>query len=288
MPSTCHLFSYFTNNGEDGLHLAWSPDGYEWKALNEGRSLLKPLPEGKGIMRDPCLMSGPDGLFRLVWTDGWMGRTIGYATSRDLVTWSEPRHLPVMEHEPTCLNSWAPEIFYDAARGHYILIWSSTIPGRFAGIEDPEENGYNHRLYATTTIDFQTFTPTTLFFDPGFNVIDATILPAQGRFYLIYKDERRIPEVKKNLLMAVSDKMEGPYAPFCGPITESWAEGPTVAKLGEDYVVYFDCYTRGRYGAVRSKDLKTWEDVSDKLSMPEGARHGFVLEVEEKVIGGLR
>jgi beta-galactosidase len=49
-------------------------------------------------------------------------------------------------------------------------------------------------------------------------------------------------------------------------------------------VVYFDCYTRGRYGAVRSKDLKTWEDVSGQLSMPEGARHGSVLEVEEKVI----
>jgi len=28
------MFSYFKNNGEDGLHLAYSMDGLKWKALN--------------------------------------------------------------------------------------------------------------------------------------------------------------------------------------------------------------------------------------------------------------
>lgn len=27
---TVYLFSYFKNNGEDGLHLAYSNDGYVW------------------------------------------------------------------------------------------------------------------------------------------------------------------------------------------------------------------------------------------------------------------
>ena len=32
-----YLFSYFTRNGEDGLHLAYSPDsGTTWLALNGG------------------------------------------------------------------------------------------------------------------------------------------------------------------------------------------------------------------------------------------------------------
>jgi hypothetical protein len=29
-----YMFSYFRNNGEDGLHLAWSADGYTYTALN--------------------------------------------------------------------------------------------------------------------------------------------------------------------------------------------------------------------------------------------------------------
>jgi hypothetical protein len=28
-----YMFSYFVNNGEDGLHLAYSFDGLKWKAL---------------------------------------------------------------------------------------------------------------------------------------------------------------------------------------------------------------------------------------------------------------
>ena len=27
------MFSYFKDNGQDGLHLAYSRDGYEWTAL---------------------------------------------------------------------------------------------------------------------------------------------------------------------------------------------------------------------------------------------------------------
>ena len=38
-----YLFSYFTGNGEDGLHLARSTDGYTWETLNGGRSFLLSL-----------------------------------------------------------------------------------------------------------------------------------------------------------------------------------------------------------------------------------------------------
>ena len=32
-----YLFSYFTRNGEDGVHLAYSRDGISWAALNGGK-----------------------------------------------------------------------------------------------------------------------------------------------------------------------------------------------------------------------------------------------------------
>jgi hypothetical protein len=127
-------------------------------------------------MRDPCVVRGPDGTFHMVWTSGWNEPTIGYASSRDLRTWTGQKAIPVMAHEPTVLNSWAPEVVYDAARGEFVIFWASTIPGRFPQTAGSSEEKYNHRIYGTTTKDFVTFTPTALFYDPGFSVIDATFL----------------------------------------------------------------------------------------------------------------
>ena len=49
------MFSYFTNNGEDGLHLAYSEDGFKWQMLNDGKSFLKPELSKDKLMRDPVL-----------------------------------------------------------------------------------------------------------------------------------------------------------------------------------------------------------------------------------------
>src|SRR5690606_463745 len=50
-PSPRYLFSYFTGNGEDGLHLAWSADGLTWTTLRSGASFLAPE-VGSKLMRD--------------------------------------------------------------------------------------------------------------------------------------------------------------------------------------------------------------------------------------------
>ena len=47
------LFSYFINNGEDGLHLAYSYDGLYFIALNKNKSFLKPMVGEDKLMRDP-------------------------------------------------------------------------------------------------------------------------------------------------------------------------------------------------------------------------------------------
>src|ERR1700710_914243 len=96
-----YLYSYFVGNGEDGLHLATSDDGLKWTALRGGASFLQPVVGENKLMRDPCLLLGSDGVFRMVWTTSWSGITIGYASSKDLINWSEQRALPVMANEPT-------------------------------------------------------------------------------------------------------------------------------------------------------------------------------------------
>jgi hypothetical protein len=45
--------------------------------------------------------------------------------------------------------------------------------------------------------------------------------------------------------------------------------------------VYFDKYTEHKYGAVLSSDLEHWEDVSNQLQFPTGARHGTVLRISK-------
>jgi len=282
----CFLFSYFVGNGEDGLHLARSVDGYKWEALGGGKSFLAPQVGKSKLMRDPCLLRAPDGTFHLVWTNGWKDQTIGYASSKDLLHWSEQQSMAVMAHEPQTLNCWAPELIYDENKQQYVIFWSSTIPGRFPQTDGIGDGKYNHRIYFTTTKDFKTFTPTRLFFNGGFNVIDATMLYAEGKYYLIVKDETPKP-VKKNLRIAVGDSPEGPFGPASAPFTPSWVEGPSAIRIGDDYVVYFDCYTKGCYGAVRSRNLKDWEDITSHVSFPQGTRHGTVLRVPKSVVDRL-
>jgi hypothetical protein len=145
-----------------------------------------------------------------------------------------------------------------------------------------------------------TFAPTKLFYDPGFSVIDATFLKANGHNYLIVKDETgkddaTHTEARKYLQITQSDDMQGPFAPLSAPFTPKglWSEGPTAIKIGDDTIVYFDAYTQKHYGALRSRDLKTWEDVTAKMSFPnEGTelrlRHGTVIAVPADIAAGLR
>jgi hypothetical protein len=291
-----YLFSYFVDNGEDGLHLLSSTDGYRWAKIAGGRSLLKPAVGRDRLMRDPNIVKGPDGTFHMVWTVSWGERGIGYASSQDLIHWSPQRYLPVMEHEPTARNCWAPEAFYDAENKEFLICWATTIPGKFAntdgqikrGEDDP---GYDHRMYCTTTKDFQTLSPTKLFYEPGFNVIDATLIQDATlvhdgkRYAMILKNETDRPnQPEKNLRVAFADKASGPYGPPSEPITGNyWAEGPTAIKIGGKWLVYFDKYTEHKYGLVTSPDLATWSDESAELRMPEGVRHGTVFEVSAEV-----
>jgi hypothetical protein len=281
-PSEALVFCYFKNNGQDGLHLASSRDGYTWTALKRDSTFLRPTVSKDRLMRDPCILRGADGLFHMVWTVSWQDKGIGYASSKDLIHWSEQRFLPVMAQESGTRNTWAPEINYDPSTKTYLIYWASTITGKYPETQSKEENGYNHRIYATSTKDFKTFTPTKLLYEPGFNVIDASIQPDGKRYVMFLKDETREP-VQKNLRVAFADKLAGPYGPASAPITGNyWAEGPTAVKLDAGWLVYFDKYREHKYGAIKSTDLTHWTDVSDQIKLPAGLRHGTIFRVSAK------
>ncbi|MCB9208611.1 MAG: glycoside hydrolase family 43 protein [Ignavibacteriales bacterium] len=283
-----YLFSYFKGNGEDGLHLAYSYDGLKWISLKEDSSFLKPKVGNDKLMRDPCIIAGNDGKFHMVWTVSWNAKGIGYANSEDLINWSEQKYIPVMEHESEAKNCWAPEIFFDDQENQYLIFWSTTIPGRFPETDYQDNNGkegqgYNHRIYYTTTRDFDDFSETKVFYDKGFNVIDATIINAGDEYLMFIKDETNKPFIpQKNIRIAKSNNAVGPYSESTKPITgDYWAEGPTVVNIDGNWHLYFDKYRLGKYGLLVSSDLKNWEDKSDSLQYPIGLRHGTAFKVSE-------
>jgi hypothetical protein len=286
------VFSYFLDNGQDGMHLAYSRDGLKWTPLGGGRPYLEPTVGGK-LVRDPCIILGPDNVFHAVWTTGWYEQGIGIAHSRDLVTWSEAAFLPVMVHERKAVNAWAPEILFDEETGQYLIFWSTTIPGRFpatdgTGSVNKAGIALNHRIYRTTTRDFKDYSRAELFFDPGFNVIDATIVRDGTKYLMFLKDETLLPEARKDIRIAVGDHALGPYVLEPGPISkENWVEGPTAFRAGGEMFVLFDAYRRKQYEGVRSRDLQSWTALGAALQMPPGARHGTVLAVSEKILKGL-
>jgi hypothetical protein len=283
-----YLFSYFKGNG-DGLHLAYSEDGLTWEALFNDSIVLKPEIGNDKLMRDPSIVQDEAGTFHMVWTTGWWDQGIGYASSPDLIHWSVQQNIPVMGEFEGTRNTWAPELFYDKKDKTFYIFWASTVPGAFPELPTSEsEKGLNHRQYYVTTKDFKTFSETKLFFEPGFSVIDGTILEKDGMYYLFVKNENSAPAEKNIRVTSRTAPYDFPTE-VSEPITgDYWAEGPAPLQVGDQVYVYFDKYRQREYGAVRSRDMQHWEDVSDSIAFPNGTRHGTAFTVSKSMLDNLK
>jgi hypothetical protein len=277
--SKAYLFTSFHEPADQGLRMLYSYDGYKWKDLDT--VLLKPETGQQKVMRDPSMVQGPDGTFHLVWTSSWRGdKGFGYSSSKDLVHWTPQRFISVMDHEPTTVNVWAPELFYDKETKQYLIIWASTIPGRFERGQEADSN--NHRMYITSTPDFQQFSKTQLFLDPGFSVIDAQIVRrAKDDYVLVLKDNTR-PE--RNIKVAFSDKPTGPYKNVSAPFTGPFTEGPNTVKVKNKWLIYFDSYRNKTYEAVSTTDFVHFENINQQIQIPTGHKHGTIVPVKKKTV----
>ncbi|WP_167607203.1 glycoside hydrolase family 43 protein [Maribellus sediminis] len=277
-----YLFSTFREPADKGLYLAYSYDGYTWNDL--GGAWLAPEVGQQKVMRDPSVVKGPDGTFHMVWTSSWRGDLgFGYASSKDLVNWSEEQFIPVMAYDTSTVNVWAPELFYDDEKDEYIIIWASTIPFKFEKGQEEERN--NHRMYYTITKDFKAFSDTKLYLDPGFSVIDCVIVKrGKGDYVLVLKDNTR-PE--RNIKVAFGNTPLGPWKNISEPFTDNFTEGPTVLRLGDKYLIYYDSYRDKTYSTQLTTDFEIFTDISDEVSFPEGHKHGTVFQADEKILNNL-
>ncbi len=267
------LFAYFKEPGSQGIYLALSRDGFHYTALNDGQPWVVPAQAGE-LMRDVFVTRGPDGLFHMVWTWNWRGNSLGYASSPDLMTWSGQREIPIMEEFPETNNVWAPEIYWDAAKQKWLLIWSSSM----------KDSAEGNRIWFSLSADFKTFSRPAVFFDPGNVTIDATIFHGKrGPYRLIFKEQTYDPLTFQERV-ATGPTLEGPWSEISGPINESWSEGPSAIQVGNRYLVFYDHYRapRARYEAVATTDWKHWVDATAETALPVGSKHGSFFKITDE------
>ncbi|WP_338699928.1 family 43 glycosylhydrolase [Streptomyces sp. Q6] len=296
-----YLFVYFTGEGTpDGeqIHLASSKgdDPLHWRELNGGKPVLTSSLGDKGV-RDPFVIRSPEGdRFFLIATDlriyggaGWDyvqrhgSRSIIVWESTDLVEWGEPRSVRVSPE--TAGNTWAPEAYWSEELGEYVVFWASKLYAE----SDTEHTAdtYNRMLYATTK-DFRTFSEAKVWNDPGYSVIDSTVIAHDGTYYRFTKDERSasqspygkfILEEKSRDLLATDWET---VAEGIGMGAMAQGEGPLVFKSNTEdkWYLFIDDYTATGYMPFESTDPAggTWTK-STAYRLPSAPRHGTVLPV---------
>ena len=286
-----YISTSFHEPATDGLRFIYSCDGWTWQQV-EG-VWLKPEVGNQRVMRDPSIIRTSDGMFHLVWTSSWRGdRGFGYACSKDLIHWSEQRFIEVMKDTST-VNVWAPELFWDDVKRQAVIIWASCIPGKYPDGQEDHKN--NHRLYYTTTKDFKTFAPTKLMIEPGFSCIDATLVKRNNKDYVMVLKDNTRPE--RDIKVAYAKSPYGPWSKASEPFTGKMMEGPTTVKVPRKtkdgkaeevgWLIYYDRYELKDFGAHFTKDFVTFEDVSNKVSVPKLHKHGTIFEADEAILNGL-
>jgi hypothetical protein len=306
-----YLFFYFTGEGTatgEQVYLAASRgnDPLRFDELNDRTPVLRSALGDRGV-RDPFIIRSPRGdRFYLIATDlrihgngDWDAaqrhgsRHIEVWESTDLVHWSAQRHVRVSPD--TAGNTWAPEAYWDRTMNAYVVFWAS----KLYAANDPDHTGdsYNRMLYATTT-DFRTFSRPKVWLDPGYSVIDSTVVEQGGWYYRFTKDERSntpgspcgkfITEERSRALRATDYS----FVKDCiGSGAISQGEGPTVFRSNTEnrWYMFIDEFGGRGYVPFQTTDLASgrWQPVAN-YSLPSSPRHGTVLPVTAAELARVR
>ena len=322
-----YFFPYFkgetdTTFEEVYFSLSEGNDPLEWQPLNDGESVLQSDVGDEGV-RDPFILRSPEGdKFYLIATDLNMHDKYGQYDfgsaqetgsqniivweSTDLVNWTDERAVEVSSDFAG--NTWAPEAFYDAEAGHYVVYWASNLYPTTDESNRDVTTTYNRMMYATTR-DFVTFSEPQPWIDvqrgPGRGMIDVTVIQDGDLFYRFVKDEasmtirqERSPELDAVVTGTLPTTTSEPWQlvkervaagqpnPWGGTFEQG--EGPLVFRDNEDpsHVYLFidqPSYHGGQgYVAFETHDLSsgTWTSIPS-ADLPSSPRHGTVLPVTQ-------
>lgn len=262
-----YIMSYFTDE-ELCARLAKSEDLMNWEDLNGGKPVVCKTPDT--LIRDPFIIKDKSGVFHMIFTVNWNGNQLGHCESTDLISWTETDFVAVMPENTQ--NVWAPECIYDEDGDEYIVYWSSSVP----------KGEYNHRIWYCKTKDFKEFSKSEILFDPGYSCIDADIIRVQGKYIMIYKDERGDHSENtcgKDLYLAFADKASGPYENTARSFSPKLVEGPCAVKKDGGFYIFFESFTKHYYNCFFTENFEKFEDISSKVGFPKDCKHFSIIEV---------
>ncbi|MFE2281281.1 family 43 glycosylhydrolase [Streptomyces sp. NPDC059454] len=305
-PYAGYLFAYFTGEGTaDGEQIRYAlsrgNDALHWRELNAGKPVLTSTIGEKGL-RDPFVIRSPEGdRFYMIATDLRMYRSssgswdevqrhgsksIMVWESTDLVHWTDRRLVKVSPDNAG--NTWAPEAYWDDELDAYVVFWAS----KLYADDDPDHTGstYNRMLYATTK-DFRTFSEPKVWNDPGYSVIDSTVVEHEDTYYRYTKDERDPSSgspcskfVTGEKSASLTDTSYDFVSDCIGSGAMSRGEGPTVFKSNteEKWYLFIDEYGGRGYLPFETTDLDSgeWTPSTDH-QLPASPRHGTVIPVTQ-------
>ncbi|HIY56870.1 MAG TPA: family 43 glycosylhydrolase [Candidatus Tetragenococcus pullicola] len=278
------LFVHFTGEHKNGeqIYFSVSPDGRHFHDLNDGQPILHSTIGEEGI-RDPFLIRDEvNQCFYLIATDlqihkgkGWQDAQINGShnivvwQSQDLIYWSEPHFLDVGLEEAG--NVWAPEAIYDKEKKAFLVFWASKTNGK-------------QKMYAAYTKDFKSLGTPFLFMEKKGDVIDSTILEANGYYYRFTKDE-----TTSFVIMERAQELTGVYERVTSDTLAAieGVEGPEIYQVDEHcWYLILDRFMQDLgYMILQTDDLGT----QDFKILPETAydfgqtkkRHGGVLAITD-------
>jgi hypothetical protein len=301
-----YLFAYFTGEGTaDGEQIRYAlsrgNDPLHWRELNGGKPVLTSTIGEKGL-RDPFVIRSPKGdKFYAIATDLRMyknssgswdqvqrhgSKSIMVWESTDLVHWTDQRLVKVSPDNAG--NTWAPEAYWDDSLGEYVVFWAS----KLYADDDPDHTGstYNKMMYATTK-DFRTFSEPKVWNDPGYSVIDSTVVKHKDTYYRYTKDERdptSSSPCAKFITGEKSTSLTSTKYDFVADCIGNGAmdrgEGPTVFKSNTEnkWYLFIDEYGGRGYIPFETTDLDSGKWTPSKnYQLPASPRHGTVVPVTQ-------
>ena len=262
--------------------------------LNGGKPALVSTAGTKGV-RDPFVLRKQDGTFVLIATDLRMyqgpswdqvqrtgSRSIVIWESADLVTWSAPR----LSRWPTPrrATSGPPRPTTTPRPAVTSVFWASKLYA--ASDSGHTANTYNRMMYATTS-DFRTFSAPQVWVDPGYSVIDSTVIADAGTYYRFTKDERSASSgspcgkfILQQKSTTLTSRTYSSVAECIGKGSIGAGEGPLVFKSNTEqkWYLFVDEFTGRGYVPFETTNLAsgTWKESTAAL-LPASPRHGTVL-----------
>lgn len=287
-PYAGYVMGYFTESpqgtGNDyGLHIAYSTDALHWTPLNNNNAVVYPTLGQKGL-RDPFIFRKNDGKFVVMATDmkgtdfaNSNSEYIHVWDSADLRTFTNER---LVHMNTSGMHTWAPEAFYDNARGKYGVIWSGNASSSY------------HQIFVNYTSDFVNFEAPQVFFYPGFSPLDATVHVYNGVNYLYYKRE------SDNTMMGTRSSTMNPRSfdanTYTSAIGTTIIEAPTVVKKNNEnrWYLFGDSYApiNGEIYAWETTNItaNAWTPINKRnYNQPLNSKHQTVAPITQTEINNL-